>query len=101
MKCAYSQLILYFIPVLLQGSAKPELCRENLLLNELIREYLTFNDYKYTSSVLLTGTAEIIIIINPRHTCAGRNIVLTLNFCVCIYIAFIQCMQSLDNLRSH
>eukprot|EP00053_Salpingoeca_punica_P001199 m.32468 g.32468 ORF g.32468 m.32468 type:complete len:128 (-) comp10891_c0_seq1:928-1311(-) len=31
---------------------KPALPAENLLINELIREYLEFNNYKYTSSVL-------------------------------------------------
>ena len=34
---------------------KPALSNENLLINELIREYLEFNGYKYTASVLLSG----------------------------------------------
>lgn len=34
---------------------KPQLSNENMLINELIREYLEFNRYKYTSSVLLAG----------------------------------------------
>eukprot|EP00794_Sanderia_malayensis_P020291 gene20291-22277_t len=32
---------------------KPALSNENLLINELIREYLEFNNYSYTNSVLL------------------------------------------------
>jgi len=35
--------------------SRPELSRENFLINELIREYLDFNHYKYTSSVLAAG----------------------------------------------
>ncbi|XP_077880435.1 centrosomal protein 20 isoform X3 [Ictidomys tridecemlineatus] len=31
---------------------RPTLSHENLLINELIREYLEFNKYKYTASVL-------------------------------------------------
>ncbi|XP_071508668.1 centrosomal protein 20-like [Diadema antillarum] len=37
---------------------RPQLSNENLLLNELIREYLEFNQYKYTSSVLLTESGQ-------------------------------------------
>jgi len=33
----------------------PEVSRENFLINELIREYLDFNHYKYASSVLTAG----------------------------------------------
>ncbi|GAB1300028.1 Centrosomal protein 20 [Apodemus speciosus] len=32
---------------------RPSLSHENLLINELIREYLEFNKYKYTASVLM------------------------------------------------
>ncbi|KAM4892130.1 centrosomal protein 20 isoform 3-T3 [Sylvia borin] len=38
-----------------QSERRPTLSRENLLINELIREYLEYNKYKYTASVL---TAE-------------------------------------------
>jgi hypothetical protein len=37
---------------------KPPLCNENLLINELIREYLLFNNYHFTASTLLAGTRE-------------------------------------------
>ncbi|XP_078095982.1 centrosomal protein 20 isoform X3 [Mustelus asterias] len=35
-----------------QSEPRPPLSHENLLINELIREYLEFNKYKYTASVL-------------------------------------------------
>ncbi|CAH3179859.1 unnamed protein product [Porites evermanni] len=41
-----------------QTEARPTLSNENLLINELIREYLTFNKYKYTESVLLAETGQ-------------------------------------------
>nr|XP_005007569.1 lisH domain-containing protein FOPNL isoform X2 [Cavia porcellus] len=34
---------------------RPPLSHENLLINELIREYLEFNKYKYTASVLIAA----------------------------------------------
>uniref|UniRef100_A0A8C9DLQ8 Centrosomal protein 20 n=1 Tax=Prolemur simus TaxID=1328070 RepID=A0A8C9DLQ8_PROSS len=37
------------------GEPRPSLSHENLLINELIREYLEFNKYKYTTSVLIAG----------------------------------------------
>ncbi|CAK8698335.1 centrosomal protein 20-like [Clavelina lepadiformis] len=39
-------------------TVKPQLSNENLLINELIREYLIFNNYKYTDSVLLAETGQ-------------------------------------------
>ncbi|KAM9291255.1 centrosomal protein 20 isoform 3-T3 [Morus bassanus] len=35
-----------------QSEPRPPLSHENLLINELIREYLEYNKYKYASSVL-------------------------------------------------
>uniref|UniRef100_A0A3P9MTN4 Centrosomal protein 20 n=1 Tax=Poecilia reticulata TaxID=8081 RepID=A0A3P9MTN4_POERE len=35
-----------------QREARPSLSHENLLINELIREYLEFNKYRHTASVL-------------------------------------------------
>jgi lisH domain-containing protein FOPNL len=41
------------------GSVKrPELSDENLVINELIREYLVFNRYRSTLSVLLPETGQ-------------------------------------------
>jgi lisH domain-containing protein FOPNL len=34
---------------------KPRVSQENLLINELIREYMDFNHYKYSKSVFLKG----------------------------------------------
>uniref|UniRef100_A0A8C6B2M5 Centrosomal protein 20 n=1 Tax=Monodon monoceros TaxID=40151 RepID=A0A8C6B2M5_MONMO len=36
-----------------ESEPRPSLSHENLLINELIREYLEFNKYKYTASVLI------------------------------------------------
>ncbi|XP_011356710.1 lisH domain-containing protein FOPNL isoform X4 [Pteropus vampyrus] len=36
-----------------ESESRPSLSHENLLINELIREYLEFNKYKYTASVLI------------------------------------------------
>ena len=38
-----------------QREPRPPLSHENLLINELIREYLEFNKYRYTASVLTAG----------------------------------------------
>lgn len=38
-----------------QQEPRPALSHENLLINELIREYLEFNKYRYTASVLTAG----------------------------------------------
>ena len=45
-----------------QSEVGPQLSNENMLINELIREYLEFNKYKYTSSVLLAGKLPYIIL---------------------------------------
>ena len=34
---------------------KPKLSQENLLINDLIREYMDFNHYNYSKSVFLKG----------------------------------------------
>lgn len=38
-----------------QMDGRPPLSNENMLINELILEYLEFNKYKYTASVLGAG----------------------------------------------
>jgi hypothetical protein len=38
---------------------KPKIPHENLLINELIKEYLDFNGYKYTNSVFTKGNFVI------------------------------------------
>nr|XP_021395342.1 lisH domain-containing protein FOPNL isoform X3 [Lonchura striata domestica]XP_021395343.1 lisH domain-containing protein FOPNL isoform X3 [Lonchura striata domestica] len=42
-----------------RSEPRPTLSRENLLINELIREYLEYNKYKYTASVLTAGTNNL------------------------------------------
>jgi len=41
--------------------SRPEVSRENFLINELIREYLDFNHYKYASSVLTAGISLVLL----------------------------------------
>lgn len=41
-----------------QTETKPVLSNENMFINELIREYLEFNKYKYTTSVLLSESGQ-------------------------------------------
>ncbi|XP_006637377.2 centrosomal protein 20 isoform X2 [Lepisosteus oculatus] len=41
-----------------QNEARPPLSHENLLVNELIREYLDFNKYRYTASVLTVESGQ-------------------------------------------
>ncbi|KAL6110514.1 cep20 [Pungitius sinensis] len=41
-----------------QREARPPLSHENLLINELIREYLEFNKYRYTASVLTAESGQ-------------------------------------------
>ncbi|KAL4240317.1 Centrosomal protein 20 [Mactra antiquata] len=37
---------------------KPPLSNENMIINELIREYLEFNKYKYSTSVMVAETGQ-------------------------------------------
>ncbi|XP_053133025.1 centrosomal protein 20 isoform X6 [Hemicordylus capensis] len=41
-----------------QSEPRPSLSHENLLINELIREYLVFNKYKYAASVLTAESGQ-------------------------------------------
>ncbi|KAM4603547.1 centrosomal protein 20 [Polymixia lowei] len=41
-----------------QSQPRPPLAHENLLINELIREYLEFNQYRYTASVLTAESGQ-------------------------------------------
>nr|XP_044986393.1 centrosomal protein 20 isoform X6 [Jaculus jaculus]XP_044986395.1 centrosomal protein 20 isoform X6 [Jaculus jaculus]XP_044986396.1 centrosomal protein 20 isoform X6 [Jaculus jaculus] len=53
---------------------RPSLSHENLLINELIREYLEFNKYKYTASVLTADKRlSIFMHFSPRigSTCSS------------------------------
>ena len=41
-----------------EGHQRPAPSNENLLINELIKEYLDFNMYKHTASVLKAGSSS-------------------------------------------
>ncbi|XP_063447265.1 centrosomal protein 20-like [Mytilus trossulus] len=41
-----------------ESENKPQLSNENLIINELIREYLDFNKYRYSSSVLVAESGQ-------------------------------------------
>ncbi|KAG4108503.1 FOP N terminal dimerization domain-containing protein [Neocallimastix lanati (nom. inval.)] len=41
-----------------EDQEKPKLSYENLIVNELIREYLEFNNYKFTLSVFLSESNQ-------------------------------------------
>ncbi|XP_044289406.1 centrosomal protein 20 isoform X1 [Varanus komodoensis] len=41
-----------------RSEPRPSLSHENLLINELIREYLEFNKYKYAASVLTAESGQ-------------------------------------------
>jgi hypothetical protein len=45
----------YISDVLKQGERPPSLTSENLLINELFREYLLYNGYRHTEATLMTG----------------------------------------------
>ncbi|CAI9725903.1 20 isoform X2 [Octopus vulgaris] len=40
------------------SEGKPPICNENLIINELILEYLQYNKYKHTSSVLMAEAGQ-------------------------------------------
>ncbi len=44
--------------VFIQDETRPPLSHENVLINELIREYLEYNHYKHTLSVLIPETGQ-------------------------------------------
>ncbi|XP_022372686.1 lisH domain-containing protein FOPNL isoform X1 [Enhydra lutris kenyoni] len=44
-----------------ESEPRPSLSHENLLINELIREYLEFNKYKYTASVLISESGQPVV----------------------------------------
>lgn len=48
---------------------KPRLPDENLIINELIREYLIYNNYHYTNSVFIPETGQ------PKQPPFDRNFI--------------------------
>jgi len=53
---------------------KPELSNENLIINDLIREYLAFNDYKYSLSVFEPESGQ------PKEAVSREFLARKLNF---------------------
>ncbi|XP_014750857.1 PREDICTED: lisH domain-containing protein FOPNL isoform X3 [Sturnus vulgaris] len=58
-----------------QSEPRPALCRENLLINELIREYLEYNNYKYTASVLTAESGQPEVPLDRQFLAKELNIV--------------------------
>ncbi|XP_039935059.1 centrosomal protein 20 isoform X2 [Hirundo rustica] len=58
-----------------QSEPRPTLPRENLLINELIREYLEYNKYKYTASVLIAESGQPEVPLDRQFLAKELNIV--------------------------
>ncbi|XP_069066300.1 centrosomal protein 20 isoform X1 [Pleurodeles waltl] len=58
-----------------QSEPRPQLSHENLLINELIREYLEFNKYRYTASVLSTESGQPDIPLDRQFLVSELNVV--------------------------
>ena len=69
------------------GLARPEISDENLIINELIREYLVFNRYRSTLSVLLPESGQpetppsTVTSSRGRFACARRTTPASSPFC--------------------
>jgi len=55
-------------------ATKPKLSNENLLINDLIREYLIFNNYKYTDSVLVAESGQPEVQLEREFLCQELNV---------------------------
>ncbi|NXS33077.1 FOPNL protein, partial [Pomatostomus ruficeps] len=58
-----------------RSEPRPTLSRENLLINELIREYLEYNKYKYTASVLRAESGQPEVPLDRQFLANELNIV--------------------------
>ncbi|KAG9277347.1 lisH domain-containing protein FOPNL [Astyanax mexicanus] len=58
-----------------QSEERPPLTHENLLINELIREYLEFNKYRYTASVLIAESGQPEVPLDRRFLASELNVV--------------------------
>ncbi|NWI26965.1 FOPNL protein, partial [Sula dactylatra] len=58
-----------------QSEPRPPLSHENLLINELIREYLEYNKYKYTSSVLTAESGQPEVPLDRQFLAKELNVV--------------------------
>ncbi|NXI63607.1 FOPNL protein, partial [Anseranas semipalmata] len=58
-----------------QSEPRPTLSHENLLINELIREYLEYNKYKYAASVLTAEAGQPEVPLDRQFLVKELNIV--------------------------
>ncbi|NXS08695.1 FOPNL protein, partial [Neodrepanis coruscans] len=58
-----------------QSEPRPALSHENLLINELIREYLEYNKYKYTASVLTAECGQPEVPLDRQFLAKELNVV--------------------------
>ncbi|XP_010177600.1 PREDICTED: lisH domain-containing protein FOPNL, partial [Mesitornis unicolor] len=58
-----------------KSEPRPPLSHENLLINELIREYLEYNKYKYTASVLTAESAQPEVPLGRQFLAKELNVV--------------------------
>ncbi|KAL2087063.1 hypothetical protein ACEWY4_018122 [Coilia grayii] len=58
-----------------QSEQRPPLSHENLLINELIREYLEFNKYHYTASVLTAESGQPEVPLDRQFVANELNVV--------------------------
>lgn len=57
-----------------ESETKPRLSHENMLINELIREYLIFNNYKYSESVFTAEAGQPRTSLDRAFLCNELNI---------------------------
>ncbi|XP_069503217.1 centrosomal protein 20 [Ambystoma mexicanum] len=58
-----------------QSEPRPHLSHENLLINELIREYLEFNKYRYTASILSAESGQPDVPLDRQFLANELNVV--------------------------
>ncbi|NXV76451.1 FOPNL protein, partial [Atlantisia rogersi] len=58
-----------------QSEPRPPLSHENLLINELIREYLEYNKYRYTASVLTAESGQPAVPLDRQFLAKELNVV--------------------------
>ncbi|NXK85763.1 FOPNL protein, partial [Formicarius rufipectus] len=58
-----------------QSEPRPPLSHENLLVNELIREYLEYNRYRYTASVLTAESGQPEVPLDRQFLARELNVV--------------------------
>ncbi|OPJ87799.1 centrosomal protein 20 isoform X3 [Patagioenas fasciata] len=62
-----------------QSEPRPPLSHENLLINELIREYLEYNKYKYAASVLIAESGQPEVPLDRQFLARELNVIEDVN----------------------